>query len=347
VVDVSRSMQWGGRLEMVQAGLRSLVSQLGPSDRLSLVVYSDQAEALIEDAGPEQADYLLSAIDLLRPRSWTNVGAGLQLGYAIATSATSIVGQTRRVALICDGLAGLEAGEAARIESALTAAGKQVSLTIVDLSREVLADPQLESFAKAAGGRLSRATSTAQVRWALTEALSGQSQTVASDVSLTVTFNPQVVAGYRLLGHEATLLTARPETDLRAGQTAVGLYELQLKPQGDNVGVAQVSWRDPRTGQRQTVSQRITRASFAPQFSGTAEALQLATLYAETAEVLRRSPFREGVTLFHIRELAEEASSQVRENPSYRELTAMLQSAQRARPSRGGLPAGWNRRGGR
>jgi Ca-activated chloride channel family protein len=190
-----------------------------------------------------------------------------------------------------------------------------------------------------------RAASADQVRWALAEALTGQSQVVATDVVLNVMFNPQAVAGYRLLGHEATLITAKPETELRADQSAVGLYEVQLKPQADLVATVQLTWRDPRTGQRHSQSQRIARGSFAPQFSGSAEPFQLAALYAETAELLRRSPFREGVTWANVRELADEASSQVRENATYQELTTLLQQAQRARPARPGTTGGWNRAG--
>ena len=36
--------------------------------------------------------------------------------------------------------------------------------------------------------------------------MTGQSQVVARDAQLRVTFNPKVVLEYRLLGHEATLL---------------------------------------------------------------------------------------------------------------------------------------------
>ena len=342
-VDVSRSMQWGGRLEMVRSALRSLVSQLQPGDRVSLIAFSDQAELLLEDAGPEQAAYLLSAIDLLQPRAWTNVGAGLQLAYSLAREAPATATQPRRVVLVCDSLAGIDAEDAARIESALTSAGNRVGLHVIDLGSEQLPDAPLQAFARAAKGLLSRAGSVPQIRYALLEALTGQSQAVANEVALRVTFNPKVVAGYRLLGHEATLLTVRPEVDLHAGQAAVGMYELRLKPQGgDWVGTALLSWRNPRSGQRQTLSQRITRGNFAADFSGEDESLQLATLFAETAEWLRRSPFREGVTLAQLRELADQVTSQVRENPGYSELIALLSAAQKAKVVRTGTPGGWS-----
>ena len=48
-----------------------------------------------------------------------------------------------------------------------------------------------------------RATDADQVRWSLQEILTGQTQCVAKDVTLTVTFRPTAVIEYRLLGHEA------------------------------------------------------------------------------------------------------------------------------------------------
>jgi Ca-activated chloride channel family protein len=217
-------------------------------------------------------------------------------------------------------------------------------LTVIDLSREPVADSRLAGLAKAGGGRLSRATTADDIRWALLETLTGQPQLVARDASLTVTFNPKSVLGYRLLGHEATLLAAPPQADLRAGQTGVGLYEIQLKPQGEElVATARVTWRDPATGQPRSLSQRINRSAFAGTFSAEPASLQLATLAAETAELLRRSPFREINAYGPLKDLAAEATSPARQSRSYDELVAVIRDAPRAKPASSNLRRAWSR----
>jgi len=51
-----------------------------------------------------------------------------------------------------------------------------------------------------------------------------------------VTFNPAAVSRYRLIGHELNtdggLSGASLQEDLRSGQAATALYEVELKPDG-------------------------------------------------------------------------------------------------------------------
>lgn len=121
---------------------------------------------------------------------------------------------------------------------------------------------------------------------------------------------------------------------MHSGQTSVVLYELQLLPKGaDHVATVTLTWRDAQTGQRRSSSQRLTRSSFSKTFSRQAPSLQLATLAAETAELLRRSPYREGVTWGNLYDLAASLSGPARDNASFEELTWLMRQAERARPA--------------
>ncbi len=89
VVDASGSMSWGGRMEMIRHALHRLTGHLTAQDRVSVVVFSDQSYALIEDASRAQREQLLTAIEALPTEGPTNVAAGLRMAYTLAQRETS------------------------------------------------------------------------------------------------------------------------------------------------------------------------------------------------------------------------------------------------------------------
>lgn len=344
-VDVSSSMQRGARLEQAQQALREIVPRLSSQDRVSLVAFGKDARVLIEMAGPSHATELLAAVDALRFEAGSNPVAALRLAYGLASEDAVVPGRTQQVLLFTDGLIEVDPLATRSLEAYLrTSAGRSARLWLVDLSSSQVTPPHWLQLAQASDGRLEQAATADQMRWTLCEALTGKSQKVAAGATLSVWFNPQAVAGYRLFGHEATLLAAEPHADLFAGQTSVGLYELQLLPKpADHVATVTLAWRDAATGQPRTLAQRITRGSFAKSFSSEPASLQLATLAAEAAELLRRSPYREAGTFRLLRELAGEASGSTVENASYSELVSLLRQAERARPASTRQRQMWNR----
>ena len=346
-VDVSASMRWGSRLDMIRQALGRLVSRLGPRDRLSMVAFSEGADVVVDDATRDEADQFLAGVKSLSARGSTNLGAGLSKAYAAARQTAAQYNLPVRVILLTDGLAELDRGAAERIEKRLAeAAEHNVVLDVVDLGQEKAADPQLAGFARAGRGRMCRAANADQVRWALVQSLTGCAQMVAADVSLKVTFDPKAVAAYRLLGHEAKamagMLPQRPETDFYADQSATALYEVQLKPNGGNeVGVVELVWQGVGGGTRQTILRRVTRGNFAVTFAQSQLWLQEAALVAATAEVLRESHFARmatpnPVTFARVLELSQQVDTRLRERPSFMEFLSVVEQAKKARPYRAG-----------
>ena len=349
-VDVSASMRWGGRLEMVRRALEDLLRRLGPDDRISLVVFSQDACVLGEDVSRDEADQLRPLIRSLGVQSSTNVGAGFRQAYAVAWHGIGPPDVAKRVVLLTDGLAELDRGTADRIERQLAAAAKRgIGLDVIDLGQvqgDKGLDPQLALFAAAGGGRLRPAASRSQVLWALLETLTGKSQLVAADARLKVTFNPQSVLGYRLLGHEAKaiagLRAAHPQADFHAGQSATGLYELRLSPSGgDEVAVAELTWRDPQSGQLHRMIRKVGRDQFAPSLVQAPMSLQAAAVVAQTAEILRESPFTwispGSGGLAQVLETARQLDTRLHQRPTFADFVGLVEQAERAKPfPRGG-----------
>jgi len=349
-VDVSGSMRWGDRLGTIRRAVEQLLDRALAEDRISLVAFQNESYTLVEGASPEQRDDLLAALDSLQPEGPTNVAAGLRSAFSVAQRETPSEGTANRVVLLTDGLTEMDQATAAQIDLRLAdAAARGVQLHVVDLSQrdaeEEEPDPLLKRLAQKGNGRVFRAAGVDQVRWALEEILTGQSQRVAADAQLKVTFNPKAVAFYRLLGHEPrtviALKAAQPQADFCAGQSSTVLYEVVLLPKGsDEVALAELTWRDPRDGQVHRASQTFRRGQFAALLYQAPLSLQAAAMVAEAAEVLRLSPFHpawpNAGSLQPVLQLSRQVDSRIVAEPSYAAFLELLEKAVAARPSRSG-----------
>lgn len=106
VVDVSGSMM-GDKIEQVKQGLELLVDSMRDSDRIALVIYSDNA-SVESELSPvvDKRIELRRAIDSLIANGGTNIYAGLELGYGqlLTRFDEEAQGRERRVILLSDGV---------------------------------------------------------------------------------------------------------------------------------------------------------------------------------------------------------------------------------------------------
>ncbi len=348
-LDMSSSMEWGGRLEMVARALDQLKTRLGRQDRISVVLFNERADVLAEDLTRDDLGQLVEVLRGIAPSGSTNVAAGLRQAYALASRFAGVDACLSRVVLLTDGLAEMAPDTGPRIERLLAeAATRGIALDAVDLGQERPGDrpePVLTRLTDAGSGKVRRATSADQVRWAMLESATGRSQTVASDVRLRVTFNPATVEGVRLLGHESKSIVGlgapRMEADLRSGQSGTALYELRLKPGGGNdVAVAEVTWLDPKTGEPRSLVRKLLRNEFSAKIDQAPLYLQAAAIAAQTAELLRESPFARLVPAAGspaaVVAMSRVLDSRLQSRPSFREMVGLMERAVNAKPYRSG-----------
>ena len=352
LVDVSASMRWGGRLEMVRQALDGFVDRMDKDDRVSLVAFSDDARVLVEDAGVEEQTQIRTAIAQLAPHRSTNVGAGLRQAYAVAQRGDPARKLANRIVLLTDGLTELDPSAVQAIDQRVRAAvARGIQLHVVDLEQEKdddAIDGVLARLSSAGGGRTHRATTGSQVGWALDEVLSGKSQVVAANVRMKVSFNPKAVAFYRLLGHEPRTVVvfkpARLETSFYVGQSATALFEVQLLPNNEaSLATAELTWREPPSGKDHRVTQELRREQLGGSWTHTPASVQAAAVVAEAVETLRFSPYNPPVptrsllsSLSAILRSGRDVNSQLLERPSYAQFLETLEKAVRAlSPKRG------------
>lgn len=104
VIDKSGSMSAADKMSRVKVALQKLVTQLRPSDILSIVVFDSEASVLIPSQPVSDGENIGAAISQIQPGSSTNIHAGLMLGYSQALEHYR-KGWTNRVVLLTDGIA--------------------------------------------------------------------------------------------------------------------------------------------------------------------------------------------------------------------------------------------------
>ncbi len=344
VLDASASMQWESRWDNALRGIAEFAKRLGPNDRLSLILAADKPEIGFETETPDAAGRALQKLFDRRPARTSNVAVAIQKAVELARTANVSAARIQFV-LLTDGIAPLDvAANQALHRDLLDAAGRDQPLHVIDVRQEETIDQDLNRLAAIAGdtvasrgaGTVRHADAPSAIRWSLVEILAGRPQVIAAQAAMKVTFKPDAVAIYRLIGHEATsvvgLMSTTIETDLRSEEAATGLFEVVLKPGGgDTVATVELTWRDAAGGQPQVIRQTISRFQFAPSFHESPLSLQLAVLAGETAEILRDSYFAppNSHSLDEVARLARELNPRLQKRESFVRLLQLVERAQR------------------
>ena len=292
-VDMSSSMERGNRVREVRQGICRLLDQLTPEDNVSLVIFQDEVVERIEKASAADKEEIKKLLLSIEPHGGTDLAAGLQ--QAMSLILADSLPQAKRLVLVTDSRVIMPAMTENRVRELLTlGASAGAKMQVLDVSDRAEVDPALARFAEILSGDVRRTPDGGTIYWRLLEMLSDRSPVIASEARLVVRFNPQCVAAYRLIGHDANALAAvNPpslDAELKAGEAATALFEVWFKPgESDDVAQAEVTWKDPASGAPHQLVQRISRLQFAPSAAEMPICLQQAALAAETAEVLRGS----------------------------------------------------------
>ncbi len=101
VIDKSGSMG-GHPLETVKASLHRLAEQLGPGDRLAIVLYGDRSHVHLGSTPVEDKAALHAAIDAIQSAGSTAMEEGLKVGFGLARQTARRFEGTTRVMLFTD-----------------------------------------------------------------------------------------------------------------------------------------------------------------------------------------------------------------------------------------------------
>jgi len=340
VIDTSASMGQPDRLPLIQQALNMLIDSLNPSDRVTLITCSDQAHLLLDAVPVSQHESIRQVINAIQPSGTTNLLAGLQLGYASARRAYSAK-QINQIVLCSDGVANVGQTEAEAVLKAVAQDRQQgITITCVGVGYGTYNDAFMESLANQGDGRYVFLDSLRQAQRVFVEQLAATLHTVAKDARIQVSFNPERVRRYRLIGYEnRDIEDARFRDDtidageVGAGQCSTALYELEMidgpsASSFDDFGTVFVRYRNVDTDQIEEISYDLENTIVRTRTVEDSPYFYLAATAAQFAEILRESEHVQGSHLRDVLIVADKLSRVLGLDRDVRELAELIRRSE-------------------
>ena len=314
VVDTSGSMRRETRIELVKEALLLLVDELDEGDQIGIVAFDATARRVLDPTPAGEQERIKDAIRQLATNHSTNVGAGLDLGYAMAAE-RFIDGANNRVILLSDGVANTGITEQAGILAQVHGERRKgVFLTCVGVGMGNHNDALLEQLADRGDGQCVYVDRIDAARKVFVDNLTATLETVARDVKIQVEFERDKVLRYRQLGYENRAIADASFRDnqVDAGETGAGhevtaLYEVKLADgAADDIAKVRVRYLtvDPRPaeggGEAVEMEHEVKASSIAAEFDAASPTFRLQSLVAEFAEILRDSYWARGSDLAQV-----------------------------------------------
>ena len=232
LVDVSGSMDSEDKLDLLKSSLAAMVETLRPQDRVSIVTYAGTVKKLLGSTPASESSKIISAIKKLSASGSTAGGEAMKMAYEEALK-NFIEGGNNRVIMGTDGdfNVGVTNTDALK-EMVQDYAKKGIYLTVCGFGWGNLNDSMMETVSNAGNGTYEYiANSDDMVKVFIRER--GKFRSVANDCKIQVSFNPETVAKYRLIGYENRKMSnddfendEKDAAEIGAGQSITALYEI-------------------------------------------------------------------------------------------------------------------------
>ena len=335
VIDTSGSMSRENRLELVKRALRLLVRELRPTDQIGIVTYGNRGHAILNPTEAKHDDYILEVIDGLYPGGSTNAEEGLRLGYEMADRWLNPERITR-IILLSDGVANVgQTGPEAILNQVRKYVNEGVTLSTVGVGMGNYNDVLMEQLANDGDGNYFYIDNLTEAWKSFVDNLTSTLQVIARDAKIQVSFNPDVVHSYRLIGYENRDVADRDfrndsvdAGEVGAGHSVTALYELRLHERIDGpIAKVHVRYEDPDSHRIFEVDRNFNVNDLHGHFESASPRFQLAATVAQYAEVLRESYWAQHTTFNDVRYHADRVGGILRNDPEVTEFARLVNMA--------------------
>ncbi|MGW0837785.1 YfbK domain-containing protein [Streptomyces prunicolor] len=303
VIDVSGSMAETGRLDLAKKSLDEMTDRLRDDDSVALVTFSDEAETVLPMTRLDgHRGQVHDAIDELETQSSTNLGAGVETGYATATEGLR-KGATNRVVVISDALANTGDTSADSILERIADERRDHGITLFGVGvGSDYGDALMEKLADKGDGHTAYVANDADARKVFVDQLPQNIDLTTRDAKAQVAFDPETVAQFRLIGYEDRKVADddfRDDTvdggEIGPGHTVTALYAVKTRPGADgHLATASVRWLDPNTRAPHEESGQLETDALHDSLSSASPRFQVTTVAAYFADTLRSPEDNEG-----------------------------------------------------
>jgi len=337
LLDTSGSMEREDRVAAVRRAMQSLVSLLGPNDRVTLIGFARQPRLLAESVPGDQAGELLNIIANTPAEGGTNLEEALKLGREQAQRQFEETAQNR-IVLLTDGAANLGNADREELATSIEESRKEgIAFDACGVGMEGLDDAMLEALSRKGDGRYYVLNSAEDADAGFARQLAGALRPAAKNVKLQVRFNPSRVRSYRLIGFEKHRLREEDfrndkvdAAELAAEEAAVAVYQVEPLPQGEGeLGEVFVRFLDPSTGNMVERSWTLPYEAKAPAFDRASPTMQLAGTAALLAETLQRGEKEDAARLNELMPIVKALPGHFPDNDRVDDLVTMFEQVKK------------------
>ena len=291
LIDKSGSMR--GIFDLVKTSLKTLISNLGSDDLVSIVSYASGCQVEIEGKSGKDKAELNTVVDSLVAAGSTYGEAGIEKAYELAYK-YAIPNGNNRVVILTDG--DFNVGKVSGEE--VTALIKQkaadgVYLTCVGYRS--YSNDTLYTLSTNGNGNAYYVDCELEAKKVFQEELGKSLHVVAKDAKCQVEFS-DAVASYRLLGYETRQMSdiefndvSKDAGEIMSDHTTVALYELELKEscESDYIFKTTLRYKDPNSEENKEVVNAKTDISVSRKID-----FDFASYVAEYALIISESQYK-------------------------------------------------------
>lgn len=336
LVDVSGSMTGRDKLPLATDALKLLTKNLQPEDSVAIATYAGRVARILPPTGMHQRGRILEALGSLRSGGGTGMNDGMALAYEMAMQAHK-PGHVSRVIVLSDGDANIGPSSHDDILKGIKSyVDEGITMTTIGFGMGNYKDTMMEQLANQGNGNYYYIDTIEEARKVFGDQLDGTLQVIAKDVKIQVEFDPDKVPSYRLIGYENRDIADKDfrndkvdAGEIGAGHSVTALYEIQVAPEAQGkLATVRIRHKEPQghtaSEQEFYLRDHDVRGSLAD----ASRDFQFAAAVAGFAELLRESPYAEGLSFDLIEEVARGAttSQQVDRN----EFLGLIERARRA-----------------
>ena len=223
LIDVSGSMDLPNRLPLLKASFQMLVKNLRAIDTVTIVTYGGSVAVWLQPTSGAEKEKIIKSIEELTASGDTPGESGIRLAYKMAQQSFIKKGNNR-VILATDGDFNVGETSEKALEELITFERRSgVYLTCLGVGMGNFKDSKLETLAKRGNGNYAYLDNISEAEKVLVKEVTQTFFTIAEDVFLNVSFNPDLVKDYRLIGFDNKKDAIADSTgDLDGGEVGSG-----------------------------------------------------------------------------------------------------------------------------
>lgn len=315
LIDVSGSMASPDKLGILKAGFKTLVDHLNENDKVAIVTYAGSAAVLLQSTPCDRKSTIKNAIDQLGAGGSTAGAEGIITAYDIALE-NFIEGGNNRVIIGSDG--DFNVGPSSTedlIELIEEKRESGIYLTVLGVGGGNLNDHMMEQIANKGNGNYEYIDNAKQLQKVFVNEVA-RLYTVAKDSKIQITFNPNTVESYRLIGYENRALEeddfekdSVDAGEIGSSQTITALYEVVLTDASGTEAYAQFDFRykKPEEAESRLLTHEIKMAPASIEQSS--ENMRFACAVTAFGLILKESEYKGTADGSMVLQLAEGAKS--------------------------------------